>query len=201
VGLGIAPQSIGEVIGILKAYATRVGSGPFPTEIGGTRAYAWSGNHKRADEENFNYDINDADPLHQEIALRTLGREYGATTGRLRRCGWLDLPLAKYAIELNGVTKLGITKLDILDTLDEIPVCIGYEGYDGVDMDNLHNVKGIYKKLLGWKKNTRGLTSYEELPKEAKDYLSFIEQELGVPVAFISTGPARDEMIEKIPII
>lgn len=201
VGLGIAPQTIGEVIGVLKAYATRVGSGPFPTEIGGNEAYAWSGTHKRADEENFNYDINDKDPLHQEIALRTLGREYGATTGRLRRCGWLDLPLAKYAIKLNGVTKLGITKLDILDTLDEIPVCIGYEGFENVDMDKLHDIKGIYKKLPGWKKSTKGLTSYEELPKEAKEYLEFIEHELGVPIVFISTGPARDEMIERIKII
>lgn len=198
VGLGISPQSIGEVIGVFKAYATRVGSGPFPTEIGGNQAYLWSGNHTRSDEENFNYDINDPDPLHQEIALRTLGREYGATTGRLRRCGWLDLPLLKYAIELNGVTKLGITKLDILDTLDEIPVCVSYENLKNVDMDKLHEVKGVYKKFPGWKKSTKGLTNYDELPNEAKEYLRFIEKETGVPIAFISTGPKRDEMIEKL---
>jgi adenylosuccinate synthase len=198
VGLGVSPQSIGEVIGICKAYSTRVGSGPFPTEIGGKEAYAWSGSHKRIDEENFNYDINDPEPLHQEIALRTLGREYGATTGRLRRCGWLDLPLVKYAVALNGVTMLGITKLDILDTLEEIPVCVEYENFENVDMDKLGEVKGVYKKLPGWKKSTRGCTSYDKLPQEAKNYLEFIEKELGVPIAFISTGPKRDEMIEKI---
>ena len=198
VGLGISPQSIGEVIGVCKAYSTRVGSGPFPTEIGGKEAYAWSGSHKRSDEENFNYDVNDSDPTHQEIALRTLGKEYGATTGRLRRCGWLDLPLVKYAIALNGVTMLGITKLDILDTLEEIPVCVAYENFENVDMDKLAEVKGIYKNLPGWKASTRGCTSYNELPEGAKDYLEFIEAELGVPIAFISTGPKRQEMIEKI---
>ncbi len=201
VGLGISPQSIGEVIGICKAYSTRVGSGPFPTEIGGVEAYKWSGSHKRADEEAFLYDVNDPDPLHQEIALRTLGKEYGATTGRLRRCGWLDLPLVKYAIALNGVTMLGITKLDILDTLDEIPVCIKYENFENVDMDKLHESKPVYKKIPGWKKSTKGCTSYNELPIEAKEYLEFIEKELGVQIAFISTGPARSEMIEKIKLL
>lgn len=197
VGLGIAPSVIGNVIGVCKAYATRVGSGPFPTEIGGLEASAWAGSHKRLDEESLGYDINDADPMHQGIALRTLGKEYGATTGRLRRCGWLDLPLAKYAIDLNGLTHLGITKLDILDTLNEIQVCIGYEGTESVDMNMLDQMKPIYKVFPGWKKDTRGCTSYKELPTEARNYLEFIERELGVPIAFISTGPKRDEMIDK----
>lgn len=197
VGLGLAPQDIGEVIGICKAYATRVGSGPFPTEIGGKDSDEWSQTHKRLDEENLEYDINDKNALHQGIALRTLGKEYGATTGRLRRCGWLDLPLVKYSISLNGVTELGITKLDVLDTLEEIPICVSYEGEDYVDMNALDKAKPIYKTLPGWKKSTRGVTSYAELPKEAKDYLEFIESELGVPITFISTGPRRDEMIQK----
>ena len=197
VGLGIAPSTIGEVIGICKAYTTRVGAGEFPTEIGGKEAYAWSGNHKRSDEENFGYDVNDKDPLHQEIALRTLGREYGATTGRLRRCGWLDIPLVKYATTINGVTALGITKIDILDTLDQVPVCVSYEGQDFVDINKLDQAKPVYKYLPGWKQSTRGMTSYHELPKEAKDYLEFIEKEIGVPIKYISTGPRRDEMIVK----
>ncbi|MES2930339.1 MAG: adenylosuccinate synthase [Patescibacteria group bacterium] len=196
VGLGIAPHSIGEVLGICKAYATRVGSGPFPTEIGGEEASLWSATHTRKDEENLGYDINDTDPLRQGIALRTLGKEYGATTGRLRRCGWLDLPLLKYAISLNGVTSLGITKLDVLDTLDEILVCVGYGGREYVDMARLYTAKPIYKTLPGWKLNTRGVTSYEQLPEKAKEYLSFIETSVGVPISFISTGPGRDEMIE-----
>ena len=197
VGLGIAPQTIGDVIGICKAYATRVGSGPFPTEVGGKEADVWSGTHKRADEENLGYDINDTDPLHQGIALRTLGKEYGATTGRLRRTGWLDLPLLKYSIAINGVTHLGMTKLDILDTLNEIPVCVAYEGNPPIDMNQLTDVKPIYKMFPGWKKSTRGCTSYDELPLEARNYLEFIEGEVGVQIAFISTGPKRDEMIAK----
>jgi len=197
VGLGVAPSEIGSVIGVCKAYATRVGSGPFPTEIGGVEAYKWSDTHKRVDEEGLGYDINDSNALHQGIALRTLGKEYGATTGRLRRCGWLDLPLLKYAIALNGVTELGITKLDVLDTLNEIEVCVAYEGFEYIDMNNLTTVKPIYKKFTGWKTSTRGCTSYQDLPNEAKTYLEFIEQETGVPITLVSTGPKRDEMIQK----
>lgn len=196
-GLGIAPNKIGEVIGVCKAYSTRVGSGPFPTEIGGKEASEWSDTHKRIDEEKLGYDVNEKNPLHQGIALRTLGREYGATTGRLRRCGWLDIPLVKYAIALNGVTELGITKLDVLDTLEEIPICVSYENSDHVDMNRISEYKPIYKTLPGWKTTTRGITSYEQLPKEAKDYLEFIERETGVPVKMVSTGPKRDEMIKK----
>jgi adenylosuccinate synthase len=197
VGLGVAPSKIGEVIGICKAYATRVGSGPFPTELGGKSASLWADTHKRVDEEGLNYEINDTDPLHQGIALRTVGKEYGATTGRLRRCGWLDLPLLKYAIAINGVTELGITKLDILDGLKEIPVCVGYEGINEVNMNNLNNVVPVYKNLPGWQRSTKGTTFYDELPKEAKEYLNFIEQETGVPIKLISTGPKREEMIKR----
>jgi adenylosuccinate synthase len=195
VGLGLPPQAIGSVLGICKAYTTRVGSGAFPTELGGIAAEEWAATHSRADEENLKYDINDSDLLHQGIALRTLGREYGATTGRLRRCGWLDLALLKYAITLNGVTELGMTKLDILDTLEKIVVCIGYEKPEEFDIQNLRMAIPVYKTFPGWKKSTRGITSFDELPSEAKEYLKFIEDETRVPITFISTGPARDEMI------
>lgn len=197
VGLGIAPSKIGDVIGICKAYATRVGSGPFPTEIGGEVASVWADTHKRVDEEGLNYEINDTDPLHQGIALRTVGKEYGATTGRLRRCGWLDIPLLKYSIAINGVTELGITKLDVLDELKDIPVCVSYENFTGINMNNLKNVKPVFKKLKGWQKSTRGITNYDDLPQEAKEYLDFIEKEVGIPIKLISTGPKREEMIRK----
>lgn len=197
VGLGIAPSKIGDVIGICKAYATRVGSGPFPTEIGGEVASSWADTHRRADEEGLNYEINDTDPLHQGIALRTVGKEYGATTGRLRRCGWLDLPLLKYAISINGVTELGITKLDVLDELKDIPVCTSYENLTGINMNDLKNVKPIFKKLKGWQKSTRGITNYNDLPEEAKEYLNFIEEETGIPIKLVSTGPKREEMIKR----
>lgn len=197
VGLGVAPSDIGSVIGVCKAYATRVGSGPFPTELGGAEGYEWARTHTRADEADLGYDMADENPLHQGIALRTLGKEYGATTGRLRRCGWLDLPLLKYAIALSGVTELGITKLDVLDTLAEIPVCVGYEGREGADMNALDAAKPVYKILPGWQSATKGMTSYGDLPPQARAYIEFIEREAGVPVRLISTGPKRDEMIRR----
>lgn len=196
VGLGMPPSSIGKTIGVIKAYATRVGNGPVPTEIGGQSSFKWASIKKRKDEEKLNYDINDKNPLHQSIALRTLGKEYGATTGRLRRVAWFDLPLAKYAIAINGVTHLGITKMDILDTLEKIPVCIGYKNFKYIDMNKLDQAKPIYKIFPGWKESTGGCTSYHDLPQKAKTYLKFIEKELGIPIAFISTGPKRNEMID-----
>ena len=194
-GLGLPPSTVGNILGVFKAYATRVGNGPMPTEIGGKESFKWASTKKRIDEENLNYDINNTNPLHQGIAIRTVGKEYGATTGRLRRVAWLDLPLMKYAIALNGVTHLGITKIDILDGLKQIPVCVAYKGSKYIDMNKLDEEKPIYKIFPGWKGNTRGCTSYKDLPKEAKSYLKFIEKELGVRVAFISTGPKRNEMI------
>lgn len=196
VGLGIPPRSINKVLGVMKVYATRVGNGPLPTEIGGKKSFKWAKIKKRTDEENLNYDINDKNPFKQGIALRSLAREYGATTGRLRRVGWLDLPLARYAIAINGLTHLGITKIDILDTFKEIPICISYKGNKPIDMNQLDKVKPVYKIFPGWLKNTRGCTSFKDLPKKAQSYLKFIEKELGVPIAFISTGPKRDEMID-----
>lgn len=196
VGLGVSPHKIGRVLGICKAYATRVGNGPVPTEIGGDKAFKWASSHKRIDEENLTYDVNDKNLLRKGIAIRTLGKEYGATTGRLRRVGWFDIPLAKYAVRLNGITHLGVTKLDILDELEEIPVCVSYKGLKELDMNELHKVKPVYKIFKGWQKSTRGCTTFKNLPKEARAYLKFIEKEVGIPIAFISTGPERSEMID-----
>lgn len=201
VGLGVAPKHIGEVLGIFKAYTTRVGSGPFPTEIGGQEAYEWSKTHNKKDEEGLNYNINENNGLQKNIALRILGKEYGATTGRLRRCGWLDLPLLKYSINLNGATCLGITKLDILDSLNEIPVCIDYENQSFVDITKLTDSKPIYKVFQGWNTSTRGCTSYKDLPENAKLYIDFIEKETGLPITYISTGPKRDEIIKRQDIL
>jgi adenylosuccinate synthase len=107
------------------------------------------------------------------------------------------MPLLKYAIALNGVTELGITKLDVLDELKEIPVCISYGGQSGINMNNLKNIKPVYKKIPGWQRSTRGVTKYEDLPKEAREYLDFIQKETNIPIKLISTGPKREEMIRK----
>lgn len=173
-GAGISPKNINEVIGVAKAYTTRVGSGPFPTE------------------------------LNDEIgnSLRTIGNEYGATTGRERRCGWLDLEILKFAAEINGMTGIAITKLDILDSFKEIKACTGYKlngktvSYFDCDADDLEKVKPIYKTFKGWSKSTAGITNFKDLPKEAKEYLNFIEKFIGVKIKYISTGSKRDETIK-----
>jgi adenylosuccinate synthase len=170
-GLGVAPGRTGEVFGIFKAYCTRVGSGPFPTEL------------------------NDATGQ----LLRDMGHEYGSTTGRPRRCGWLDLPALKYAIMLNGVTQLFMTKADVLSGLDTIKVCTSYR-IDGVITSELpfdHNCVGepVYSDLPGWKENISVLDSFEKLPKNLKSYIQLIEKETGVPVRIISVGPDRKETI------
>lgn len=173
-GAGISPKKIDEIIGITKAYTTRVGSGPFPTEL----------NNKIGEK------------------LRTVGNEYGATTGRERRCGWLDLELIKFTCEINGLTSLIITKLDILDAFSEIKICIGYS-YRGkkvkyIDGDAifLEKVKPIYKIFKGWETNTNGLSNYKDLPTNAKKYLEFIEKFTGVKISYISTGSKRNETIK-----
>ena len=172
-GTGVGPGRIGTVIGISKAYTTRVGSGPFPTEI-----------HDAAGE-----------------ALRARGGEYGAVTGRPRRCGWFDVPAARYAARVNGLSAIIITKLDILDTLDEIPVGMEYE-YEGkrftsfpADVDILDQVKVHYRVLSGWKEPTFGLRDFAKLPQKAQDYLHFLSDQVGVEVAMVSTGPEREQTI------
>jgi adenylosuccinate synthase len=173
IGTGVAPNAINSVIGITKAYCTRVGEGPFPTE-----------------------DKTDAGDN-----LRKRGNEYGAVTGRPRRTGWLDLPLLRYSGMINGTSWLVVTKLDVLDELAEIPVCVGYK-IDGektaeapAHASGYEKIECIYKKLPGWKSSTEGITDYKKLPQRAREYLSFVEQEAGAKVGMISTGPDRGHTI------
>jgi adenylosuccinate synthase len=170
-GLGLAPQSIGEVYGIFKAYCTRVGSGPFPTE-----------------------QINETGE-----ALRAIGHEYGATTGRPRRTGWLDLVALKYAVMIDGVTQLIMTKADVMDTFDTVKVAVAYE-IDGKQTDEFpyeldDSIKPVYKEFKGWKTSISPIRAYNDLPAELRDYILFIETETGVPVTIVSVGPGREETI------
>jgi adenylosuccinate synthase len=173
-GTGVGPTRIGTVIAVTKAYVTRVGEGPFPTEI-----------DDEAGEE-----------------LRRRGQEFGAVTGRPRRCGWLDLPQLRYSNQINGTDWLVITKLDVLDDLEWIPVCTGYE-IDGKALDTMPaDVRGIeaiqpvYTRLRGWKCSTEGVRSFDELPRTAQEYLRFMERETGAKIALVSTGPDRDQTLE-----
>jgi adenylosuccinate synthase len=172
-GTGVGPTAIGTVISVTKAYVTRVGGGPFPTEI-----------HDAVGE-----------------ALRARGHEYGAVTGRPRRCGWLDIPLLRYSNHVNGAEWLVVTKLDVLDELDEIPVCIGYEINGRVtdeipaDAHGLEAVMPRYTTLKGWRQTTEGITEYGKLPQAARDYLKFQERESGAKIGMISTGPDRAQTI------
>ncbi len=171
-GMGLAPSSIGEVYGIFKAYCTRVGSGPFPTELTG-------------EEGNM---------------LRDIGKEYGSTTGRPRRCGWLDLVALKYSIMLNGVTRLIMTKTDVLDSFDTIRVATAYsvngELTDRVPYDQEAAVEPVYSDLPGWKTDLTGVRSKEQFPQQLTDYIRFLEKELQVPIAFVGVGPDREQIIE-----
>jgi adenylosuccinate synthase len=168
-GAGVPPTRINGVIGVSKAYATRVGSGPFPTELEGE------------DGER----------------IRKAGNEFGAVTGRPRRCGWFDVPLLRYTSMINGFTSLVITKLDVLDQFDEIPVCIEYLGLKTMPATfrGLEAAEPVYQTLPGWKSETRGLSRYDDLPVRARDYLRFLSERTGVEVGCISTGPERDETI------
>ncbi len=168
-GTGIPPTKITSVVGIVKAYTTRVGLGPFPTEL-----------------------------LNEEgEKLRKIGVEYGATTGRPRRCGWFDAFLVNYSAMINGIDSVAVTKLDILSNFDEINVCVGYE-LDGkllksfpTDVERLSAVKPVYEKLPGWKKDISSCLSYSDLPVETKNYLEFIEKKSGIKINIVSVGPKR----------
>ncbi len=171
-GMGLAPSMIGEVYGIFKAYCTRVGSGPFPSEL--------------LDEEG--------------DRLRDIGKEFGSTTGRPRRCGWLDLVAMKYSIMLNGVTQLIMTKTDVLDSFDTIKVATAYAA-NGEITDRLPynldaDVQPIFTELPGWKTDLTGVRTREQFPGELVDYIQFLEKELKVPVKFISVGPDREQIIQ-----
>ena len=180
-GSGLSHKQLGEVIGVVKAYTTRVGGGPFPVELP---------DGKKADGT-----------LAKGEEIRQRGGEFGATTGRPRRCGWLDLVAVKFACRLNGVDSIALTKLDILDAESELPVCIAYE-LDGqrIDtvparLDDLARVKPVYHVLAGWKSSTAGVQRWNDLPKAAQDYVAFIERTTGVPVKWIGTGPGREATV------
>jgi len=174
-GTGVPPTRISGVIGVAKAYITRVGGGPFPTEA--------------------------LDGAGDQIRQR--GNEFGSVTGRPRRCGWFDIPLARYAAEINGLDSLVITKLDVLDEFDNVPVCVGYRrGKQTVSeipstVGELGEIEPVYECLPGWKSETFGVRSYDELPPKAKDYLAFLENRTGVELGCISTGPERNQTIVK----
>lgn len=172
-GLGIAPNRIERVFGIFKAYCTRVGSGPFPTE------------------------------LFDEVGatLQSKGHEFGATTGRPRRCGWLDLPALKYAVAINGVTNLIMMKADVLSGFDTIKVCTKYR-YQGEEIEHLPYssdeslMEPVYEELPGWKEDITSLESLEDAPQALKDYLAYVEEKIGVPISILSVGPNRTQTIE-----
>jgi adenylosuccinate synthase len=170
-GLGISPKRIGDIFGIFKAYCTRVGSGPFPTE------------------------------LHDDTgnALRNVGREFGSTTGRARRCGWLDLPALKYSIMINGVTRLFMTKADVMSDFSSIKICTSYiiEGKETTEIPfsaNCH-IEPVYTELPGWKSDISAIRDYDLLPPALKSFIGFVEKSTGVPVTMVSVGPDREETI------
>lgn len=176
VGAGIPPHHISGVLGIVRTYATRVGEGPFPTEM-----------------------LDDEEDMANLIRRR--GNEYGSVTKRPRRCGWFDSVATRYAAELNGFDSIALTKLDVLDALDEIKVCVGYE-IDGERVDtfpavsqDLRQIKPIYETLEGWKTETVGTTKIEDLPENARKYVEFLSASVGVEIGLISTGPERDQTI------
>ena len=173
IGSGLGPRDITRVVGITKAYTTRVGAGPFPTEL--------------------------ADERGERIV--DIGKEFGTVTGRRRRPGWLDLVMLRHAVRLNSLTEFALTKIDVLDDFDSIEVCVGYT-LDGValqgypdDIDVLERVKPRYITLPGWKTTLRHCRSYGQLPAEAKAFIELIEREVGVPVSIVGVGPGREECV------
>jgi adenylosuccinate synthase len=175
-GLGVAPRHIGEVFGIFKAYSTRVGSGPFPTEL--------------VDEEG-------------EL-MRRQGNEFGSTTGRPRRCGWIDIPSLKYSIMINGVTQLLMMKADVLSVFPRVKVCTKYQLKDGTVTDIIpyelvnEKITPLYEELNGWNPSGAGITE-ENMPSGLSEYIEFLERELSVPITLISTGPDRKQTIYRQP--
>ncbi len=171
-GLGIAPQKIKEVLGVTKAYCTRVGSGPFPTEL----------NDETGEQ------------------LRKTGNEFGSTTGRPRRCGWIDLVALKFACMINGVTQLIMTKADVLDALDTLQVCNSYK-IDNEDITEIPfqmsrmNIDPVYQRFAGWKTDITAIKNFEDLPSNMKVYINYLNGSLNIPIKFISNGPGSDQLI------
>ncbi|KIV79880.1 adenylosuccinate synthase [Exophiala sideris] len=181
---GLSPRALAapgsNIVGVVKAYTTRVGSGPFPTELDAS--------------------ISEVDADYGE-RLQRVGREFGVTTGRKRRCGWMDLVLVKYSTAVNCYTQINLTKLDVLDDFEEIRVATAYK-IDGeeqdtfpADLDALERVEIVYKTFKGWQKSTTGCKTFESLPQQAREYVEYIEREVGIPVKWIGTGPRREDMI------
>jgi adenylosuccinate synthase len=174
-GLGVSPRYVGEVFGIFKAYCTRVGSGPFPTEL--------------------------EDETGEKI--RKIGGEFGATTGRPRRCGWLDIPALRYAVMINGVTQLFMMKTDVLNSFEEIKVCTHYELPNGETTTQLPydlvktDVKPIYQTFKGWNCELKDLQSFDTLPKALSEYIQFIENQLNVPITLLSYSPDRKDTLHR----
>jgi len=173
VGAGVGPRLIDRVVGIAKAYVTRVGSGPFPTEL--------------FDEDG--------------EKLRDIGHEYGTNTGRPRRCGWFDVPMMRQAVRLNSLSEIALTKLDVLDTFDTVKVCVAYDiGGERVEhlpyhQSDFHAATPIYEELPGWKQDLSAFTERHQLPPEAQRYLEFLEAQVGVPITLVGTGPGRDQFV------
>jgi adenylosuccinate synthase len=165
----VPPTRIGGILGVSKAYITRVGGGPFPTES-----------------------LDEAGD-----AIRNRGQEFGSVTGRPRRCGWFDVPLLRYSAMVNGFDSLIMTKLDVLDELDRIPVCVEYRGLREMPatVPGLKRIEPVYEYLPGWRTPTEGISRFEDLPREARDYVEFIERCTDVEIGCISTGPERNQTI------
>jgi adenylosuccinate synthase len=179
IGIGIGPNRIESILGVAKAYVTRVGEGPFPTEIEG------------GDQER----------------VRALGAEFGTTTGRERRCGWLDLVALRYAVRLNGITSLALTKLDVLSAFAELPVCVRYRLRDGTEtaefpahQSDFHHCRPVYETLPGWEEPLDEVTALSDLPANARRYVEFVERELEVPVSLVGTGAERERVLAPGPL-
>jgi adenylosuccinate synthase len=172
-GLGISPMSINRIVGITKAYCTRVGNGPFPTEL--------------------------TDEVGER--LRSVGAEFGATTGRPRRCGWLDLVALKYSVMINGITDIALTKLDVLDEFEQIGICTGYKANGKmlksfpVDLQTLEMLEPQYEYMPGWNTSLAGIRDYDKLPKEVHDYFKVIEDFVGAKISIVSTSPDKADTI------
>jgi adenylosuccinate synthase len=193
IGAGVGPRAIDRVIGIAKAYVTRVGTGPFPTELAISGEAVGGKPREEADEEEIRMGDHFVD----------VGREYGTNSGRRRRPGWFDAVMLRHAVRLNSLSELAITKLDILDTLDTVKVCVAYD-VRGVRHDHLpyhqsdlHAARPIFEELPGWKTDLSKATEQHHLPSEAEDYLAFLEQQVGVPIRLVGTGPGREQFVHR----
>ena len=199
-GLGIGPTSISSVVGVFKAYTTRVGGGPFPTEQGTQEEID---REERSDEVT-GEDVekaNDGVPYFVGKVMRRQGREYGTTTGRSRRCGWFDAVAARYAIRVNGLSAIVLTKIDVLSNLKMVKVCVGYtlNGKKASEFPSriteIEDAEPVYETVDGWDDDISNATSLKELPPAAQQYLKFLEKILGIPIAIVSVGPAREQKI------